>query len=258
MPTDAGDARVLLQVSPDDYVTERTRLVKQSRAGGDRASAGFYQSLKHPGRSLWAVLAAADDAAAVHAIVTATAELAKSQAAGSDSRALASATQQRRAALEGVVDRAVAALLRWDAGAEARRAEIRGLVDQLSRHPDIADAWIDGTLRDLPDDSWGFGAFTDLQVATPPRPAKPSRSEAVAQRTTERSTRTARAEQVRLARQDVAAATRELKASRQRLDAARKVLRDAEAEVRLAEADVAAAEQRHSEATARLESSQDD
>ena len=29
---DAGDARLLLQESPDDYVAERTRLVKQARA----------------------------------------------------------------------------------------------------------------------------------------------------------------------------------------------------------------------------------
>ncbi|MGZ4764499.1 MAG: hypothetical protein ACXVH5_02240 [Ilumatobacteraceae bacterium] len=258
MPTDTGDARVLLQVSPDDYVAERTRLVKQAKADGDRALAGLYQSLKHPGRSLWAVLAAGDDAVAVRAIVSATAELAKIQAAGSDPRSMATATQQRRAALESMVDRAVAALGRFDAGAAARRPEIRGLVDQLSRHADVAGAWIDGTLRDLPDDSWGFGAFTDLQVAALPRSEKPSRSEAVAQRTTERTARTARAEQLRVARHDVAEAGREVKAARQRVEAARKTLRDAEAEVRLAEADMAAAEQRHDEATARLESSEAD
>ena len=100
MPNDAGDARVLLQVSPDDYVSERARLVKQARADGDRALATFYQSLKHPGRALWAVLAAGDDADAVHGIVTATTKLAKIQAAGSDPGALAMGTQHRRTALE--------------------------------------------------------------------------------------------------------------------------------------------------------------
>ncbi len=252
MPTDAGDARVLLQVSPDDYVAERTRLVKQARADGDRAQAGLYQSLKHPGRSLWAVLVAGDDADAVHAIVTATTELAKIQAAGGDARALATATQQRRKTLDAVVDRAVAALARWDAGAAARRAEIRGVVDKLSRHPDVAEAWIDGTLRELPGDSWGFGAFTDMEVASAQHTGKPSRSDAALQRTTERTARAARAEQVREARQDVAAAGRELKAARQRVDAARKALRDAEASLRLAEADLAVAEERHDEATARV------
>lgn len=244
MPTDAGDARVLLQVSPDDYVAERTRLVKLARADGDRALAGFLQSLKHPGRSLWAVLAAGEDATAVRSIVTATTELAKIQAGGSDSRVLSSATQQRRKALEGVVDQAVAALARWDGGAEARRPEVRGLVDQLSRHPDVAEVWIDGTLRDLPDDSWGFGAFADLEVAAAPPTGKPARA--------------ARAEQVREARQDVAAAGRDLKAAERRVDAARKAVRDAEAELRLAEKDRTAAEHRHNEATALLESSQDD
>lgn len=248
MPTDAGDARVLLQVSPDDYVAERTRLVKLARADGDRVLAGFFQSLKHPGRSLWAVLAAGDDATAVHGIVTATTELAKIQAGGSDSRVLSSATQQRRKALESLVDRAVAALGRWDAGAEARRAEIRGLVDQLSRHADVAKAWIDGTLRDLPDDSWGFGAFADVEVAATPSTGKRSRA--------------ARAEHVREARrharQDVAAAGRDLEAAERRVDAARKAVRDAELELRLAEKDRAAVGQRHNEATARLESSQDE
>ena len=244
MPIDAGDARVLLQVSPDDYVAERTRLVKLARADGDRVLAGFLQSLKHPGRSLWAVLAAGDDAAAVHGIVTATMELARIQAGGSDSRVLSSATQQRRKALESVVDRAVAALARGDAGAEARRAEIRGLVDQLSRHPDVAEAWIDGTLRDLPDDSWGFGAFTGVEVAAAPSSDKPSRA--------------ARAVRVRQARQDVAAAERELKTAERAVDAARKSVRDAEAALRLAEKDRAAAEQRHNDATVALESNQDD
>jgi hypothetical protein len=258
MPTDAGDARVLLQVSPDDYVAERTRLVKLARADGDRALAGFLQSLKHPGRSLWAVLAAGEDATAVRSIVTATMELAKIQAGGSDSRALSSATQQRRKALEGVVDQAVAALARWDGGAEARRQEVRGLVDQLSRHPDVAEVWIDGTLRDLPDDSWGFGAFADLEVAAAPPRGKPSRSDAALQRTTERTARAARAEQVREARQDVAAAGRDLKAAERRVDAARQAVRDAEAELRLAEKDRTAAEHLHNQATARLESSQDD
>ena len=246
MPTDAGDARLLLHVSPDDYVTERTRLVKLAKAEGDRTLAGFFQSLKHPGRSLWAVLVAAEDAEAVRGIVSATTELAKVQAAGSDSRSLSSATKQRRTAVEGVVDQAVAALARWDAGAEARRAEIRGLVDQLSRHPDVAEAWIDATLRDLPGDSWGFGAFTGLEVAAAPPTGKPSRA-----------ARAERTEQVRQARQDVAVAERELKTAERAVDAARKSVRAAEAALRSAEKDRAAAEQRHTEATARLESGQD-
>ena len=39
------------------------------------------------------------------------------------------------------------------------------MVDQLSRHPELADAWIDGTLRELPeDDGFGFAAFTGLEI----------------------------------------------------------------------------------------------
>ncbi len=56
------DARALLQVAPDDYVAERSRLVKLARAEHDRAKVAFYQSLKRPNLSLWAVLAAGGDA----------------------------------------------------------------------------------------------------------------------------------------------------------------------------------------------------
>ena len=239
------DARALLQVAPDDYVAERTRLVKQARAEHDRALVGLYQALKRPNLSLWAVLAAGGDAAAVARIVTATTELAEIQAGGSDANGLATATQHRRKALEGLVDAAVTSLARWEPGAEARRAEIRGIIDQLSRHPDVVEAWIDGTLRDLPDDAWGFGAFADLQVTT--APSSGGRREA------EGPTRAERAEKARSAREETATAKRDLAAAERRVDAARAVLRNAEKEMRLAESDHAAADRRHKETLARLE-----
>ncbi len=120
--TDAADARLLLRQSPDDYVAERTRLVKQARADGQRDTANFYQSLKRPTLSTWAVLAAADDADAVNDVIAATNDLAKVQAGGSNAAALTSATKKRRSALEALVDRAVGALREWEPGAEARRA----------------------------------------------------------------------------------------------------------------------------------------
>jgi len=264
MATEAAGARVLLQVAPDDYVAERTRLVKQARAEGDRTRAAFYQSLKHPNLSLWAVLAAGDDAEAVHGIVSATAELAKIQARGSDSAALSTATKHRRKALEAVVDRAVSELARWERAAEARRADIRGIVDQLSRHADVVEGWIDATLRDLPDDAWGFGAFADLEVtagrqpdvgrtknAKPrggPRPTPP----APLDETPAAPTRATRAERTRQARQDVAAAKRDVSAAERRVDSARKSVHDAEKEMRQAEAEHAAAEKRLEKATAEL------
>jgi hypothetical protein len=242
MGSDAADARLLLRVGPDGYIAERTRLVKQARAAGDRALANAYQSFKHPSRSLWAVLAGGDDVDAVHGIVNATSELATIQAGGSDAKATAAATQVRRKALEAVVDRAVKALAQWDSGAAARRAEIRSIIDQLSRHPDVAEAWTDGTLRDLPDDTWGFGAFEDMEPAAAASP-----------RTTDRAARAARAEHTRQARQDEADAGRDLAAAERRLQAARKALRVAEAEMRLAESEHSAAEQRHKQALARIE-----
>jgi hypothetical protein len=265
MATDAPNARMLLQVAPDQYVAERSRLVKEARAEGDRARAAFYQSLKHPNLSLWAVLAAGADADAVRGIVTATTELAKVQAGGSDSGALSAATKQRRKALEALVDRAVAALAHWERGAEARRAEIRSVIDQLSRHADVVEGWIDGTLRDLPDDAWGFGAFADMEVKPTsqsaelrPRKAKPGAGagKVTAVEPEEPAapppSRAARIERTRQARHDVATAKRDLASAERRVDVAKKAVREAEKAVRLAEGDQAAAEKRLEQATADL------
>jgi hypothetical protein len=265
MATDAPDARTLLQVAPDQYVAERTRLMKEARAEGERARAGFYQSLKHPNLSLWAVLAAGDDAAAVRGIVAATTELAKVQARGSSSGALSTATKERRKSLEALVDRAVAALAQWERGAEARRAEIRSVIDQLSRHADVVEGWIDGTLRDLPDDAWGFGAFTNMEVTPATQSAeartKKAKPGAGARKATTAEpdevapplpSRAARAERTRQARQEVAAAKRDLAAAERRVDVAKKAVREAEKEVRLAQGDQAAAEKRLEQATADL------
>ena len=163
------DARDLFRVAPDDYVAERTRLVKQARAAGDRELAKAFTALKRPNLSLWAVLAAGDDTDAVHRVVTTTTELGKVQVEGGAPAALSTATKRRRLALEVLVERAVAALAKWVSAAETRRGEIRGIVDQLSRHPDLTEAWIDGTLRDLPDEMLGFAAFADMPVAAQSR-----------------------------------------------------------------------------------------
>ena len=177
MPSDAAaDARVLLDVAPDQYVTERDRLVKQARAAKDRASATFYQSLKRPTVPLWAVLAAGDDAKAVDAVMKVTTELGDIQGGSTKAADLAAATQRRRKALETFVDRAVKALAKWDAGAEKRRPEIRSIVDQLSRHPDLAESWVDATLRELPDSDFGFGAIADMSDVEIFKPKPPGRS----------------------------------------------------------------------------------
>ena len=269
MPSDAAaDARVLLDVAPDQYVTERDRLVKQARAAKDRGSAAFYQSLKRPTVPLWAVLAGGDDAKAVDAVMKVTTELGDIQGGSTKAAELAAATQRRRKALETFVDRAVKALSQWDAGAEKRRPEIRSIVDQLSRHPDLAETWVDATLRALPDSDFGFGAIADMADAKifKPAPPKAKRSPKSApppsrpapDRGADRAARAALAEQTRQARKDVAVAVRELATAERRLDAARAAMEDAKEELGSAEDQHAAAEQRHKKATAQLQALQDD
>jgi hypothetical protein len=273
MPSDAAaDARVLLDVAPDQYVTERDRLVKQARAAKDPSSVSFYKSLKRPTVPLWAVLAAGDDAKAVDAVMKVTTELGDIQGASTKAADLAAATQSRRKALETFVDRAVNALAKWDAGAEKRRPEIRSIVDQLSRHPDLAESWVDATLRELPDSDFGFGAIADMSDAEIFKPAPPKSkvtakrspkseeppAKSAADRGADRAARAARAEQTRQARKDVAGSVRELATAERRLDAARAAMEDAKEELGAAEDQHAAAEQRHKKATAQLEALHDD
>jgi hypothetical protein len=274
MPNDDLDARVLLEVAPDQYVTERTRVVKQARADRDKARANFYQSLKRPSVALWAALVAAD-ADVVHKILTVTTELGEVQAGGSSPADLTAATQRRRTTLEGFVDRAVNALAMFDAGAEKRRPEIRGLVDRLSRNPELAEAWIDGTLREMPDEQFGFGAFAGVEVtsrgdtkspakapakASAKVPAKPSHRAAsappdeVRNLAAERAARAQRREHAREAKQAVADAARELTAADRKVTAARTAVKDAEKELRVAEDRRAAAEREHERAVAHHES----
>ncbi|MEO8267061.1 MAG: hypothetical protein ABI706_16275 [Ilumatobacteraceae bacterium] len=277
MPKSAGspayptDARVLLLQPPDDYVGERTRLVKLARADGQRARATFLQSLKRPNLALWAVLAAGEDGEAVQALMAATTELAEVQAGGARATALSTATRYRRVALEALVDRAVAALARSVPSAAARRGEIRDIIDQLSRHPELADTWIDGTLRDLPEEEFGFGAFTIVPLTTEhdagtPAPARRTpasrlpgpRAPGPATRAStddveDRAARIARTQRATQARKDVAAAVREIAAAERRIAVARTAFEAAATELRQAEQKLAGAEERHRDATARLE-----
>ena len=269
MATPTADARVLLAVGPDQYVADRTRLVKQARADGDKATAAAYQALKRPSVALWAALAAAEPGA-VQAVISTTSALADIQAGGSDSASLSSATQTRRKALEDFVGAAVNALGKFDRGADRRRPEIRTLVDQLSRHPELADAWIDATLRELPDSEFGFGVFDDADMSAPaepvpakkkarpttkkqprevPEPTAPPRDLAA-----ERAARAKRVEAARQAKRAVSAAARDLAAAERRLDAARHAVNEAQQVLRDAEAQHAAAEHEHEQAVAHEQS----
>ncbi len=273
MPNDAFDARVLLEVAPEQYVTERTRLVKQARADRDKAQANFFQSLKRPSVALWAALVAAD-ADVVHKLLSATSELGEVQAGGSSPADLTAATKRRRTTVEGFVDRAVNALAMFDAGAEKRRPEIRSLVDQLSRNPDLADAWIDGTLREIPDEQFGFGAFDGValtpraETTSPTKAAKPTAKsstkaatrgepeprEDVRDLAAERAAKAKLKDQVREAKKAVAEAARALTAADRTVTFARAVVKDAEKQLRIAEDQRAAAEREHERAVAHHDS----
>lgn len=223
---------------------------------------------------MWAVLAAGDDAAAVNDVIEATGKVGEVQAGGGAGKALSTVTQERRKSLERLVDRSVKALAQWDTGAESKRAEIRGIIDQVSRRPDLAQAWIEGTLRELPGDTFGFSAFEDRDVSAPPdRPvtSKPHKAARPSARPSggaakrgepkaidEHKGRTAeqrleRAQLARQARKAIRDAARDLAATERKLESAQRAMDEAEQNVRAAEQAHAAAQQRHAAATAELE-----
>jgi hypothetical protein len=168
------DARSLLEGGPDEYIARRDALAKDLKAAGDRDAASVVKSLGKPTMGLWGVLAAGADADAVRSAVDATAALVRVQAGAHDRAEISSATATRRAAIDRVVALGAAALGR---GSDARTQEVRDLVERLSRQPELLDAWLDGTLRDVPDEGLGFDAFAAFEppgraTTTPERPAK--------------------------------------------------------------------------------------
>lgn len=217
------------------------------------------------------MLAAGEDIEAVHAVVEATSDVAEVQAGGGAGKALSTVTQKRRRALEHLVDLGVKALARWDSAAESKRAEIRNIVDQVSRRADLAEAWIEGTLRELPGDTFGFAAFEDRDLAARPDngarryATNPRRGESKpTPRTVAKAEQPAgptaaeRATRVREARRAIRDAGRDLAAAERKLESARRTLDDAEENMRGAQEVHDAARKRHEAATAQLEAAEGD
>ncbi len=271
-------ARAMFRVSPGAYVDERSRLARAAKSAGDKDLGKQFQALARPTLAMWAVVAAADDPADVRELLGVTEELAVVQGRG-DRDATVEMAKRRRAAIEAIVETAVGALRPWEPSAEARRPEIRTIVDQLSRHPELASTWIDGTLRRLPEaDVFGFAAFTGRETpeASESRPtAKPARrlksvpplardsddagaSERAAaelrrsRERAEREARAARAVATREARRDVEAAAKAVTAVQRKVTDAEAVAREAETVLRALEAERDSAARLHVEAVSRL------
>jgi hypothetical protein len=175
------DARGLLAAGPDGFVAARDAEVRRLRQAKDRDAASQLHALRRPGLAMWAVLAAGADAGLVSRVMDATAALLSVQTEPGSRQRLAEAIDERRTAVHAVVEQAVDALAESGKGASAaaQRDEIATIVDRVSRHPELAPAWLDATLRDVPEDT-GFGAFEGAMVLAPERPPEP---EPAAQRT---------------------------------------------------------------------------
>jgi hypothetical protein len=235
------DARELLAAGPDGYTAARDAEVRRRKGERDRDGAASIKALGKPSLALWAVLAAADDAELTRRAVAATTSLAETQGAavvGKGAEQIAVATAARKKALDAVTDAAASALAAHDKAATiAHRTEIRSLIDRVSRHPELLDDWLAGTLRDIPPDT-GFEAFdamtpqsrprterapaTRAKVATAPRPAERPAAVAREQRAKASEARARARTLVREAERDLAGADRAVHDAERALAAAEK------------------------------------
>jgi hypothetical protein len=178
--TVAAVGRELLDGPLDEYVARRKAVARRLRDGGDREAAKAVEGMGKPTVVLFAALRAADDPGAVRAAVDATAEVARVQTGAGDRSALGRASADRRARIDELVATGLAAA--GGGGGSGRADEVRAAVDLLTRHDEVLDAWLDGTLRDLPRSDAGFGAlglesvFADVGAGSGASTARPSRS----------------------------------------------------------------------------------
>lgn len=163
------DARQLLDAGPDGYTAARDAEVRRLRAEKNRDEATALKALGKPSLALWAVLAAANDATLARHAVELTTALGAAQSVavrGKGAEQIADAAAARRGALDALTDAAVSALAAHGKAVtvDGHRAEIRSIIDRVSRHPELLDEWRDGTLRDIPADT-GFDAFAAITPA---------------------------------------------------------------------------------------------
>jgi len=257
------DAKALLEVGPAEYVAHRNELVKQATAAKDRATATSLKQLRRPTVALWAVLSAAARAPdAVRDAVESTARLAKVQSHSREAGAIREATNERRRSLDAVVDEALGALREHEGkSAQGRRDEIRDIVERLSRQADLLPAWLDATLRDLPEESFGFGELAMDDGTPSPSPEKSNRSSSESAPSPADERRKAKLEQataavdearreVALARKAVEAADKELASAERQLEQLRRERADRATKLAQAERGLEKAEARRRSAQA--------
>jgi hypothetical protein len=147
----------LLDGPLDEYVARRKAVARRLRVNGDREAAKAVEGLTKPTVVVFAALRAADDPAMVRAAVDATTEVARVQTGAGDRSDLARASAERRARIDELVDAGLAAT--GGGGGTGRADEVRAVIDLLTRHDEVLDAWLDGTLRDLPESDAGFASL---------------------------------------------------------------------------------------------------
>jgi hypothetical protein len=161
--------RELLGGPLEEYVARRKVVARRVRDAGERDAAKAIEGLGKPTVVMFAALRAADDPKAVRAAVDATAEVARVQTGSGDRAALARASAVRRELIDELVEAGLAAA--GGGGGPGRADEVRAAVDLLTRHDEVLDTWLAGTLRELPQSDAGFGSLGLASVVADTGPA---------------------------------------------------------------------------------------
>jgi hypothetical protein len=169
------EAKQLLGATPEDFVAERKRIVRELRQAGRDEDARALAGLRKPTAVVLAVnRAARDRPQAARDAARAAEELAKSQFSG-EAEKYARARKDLESALALLAEVAVARLSREKPATEAMRRRVADLLRSATADTDARAALEQGVLQEE-GDAPGFSAFAGMAAPAGKRPASPSRS----------------------------------------------------------------------------------
>jgi hypothetical protein len=216
------EARKLLAVSPEDFVSERQSLARELRDAGRREEAAAIAAMRKPPPVVLAVnRAARDRPKAARAAADAAARVVKAQFGGEPDE-YAQARKELDDSLDLLADVAIAQLSRGKSASDAVRRRVRDLLRSAVADETSREALAHGVLADEVEAA-GFAPFAGL---TPTRKTSSKPSAAKEKRDAEK-----RRAEVKAAREELSRAEQELREAERAVREAERARSKAETEV---------------------------
>ncbi|MDQ3709796.1 MAG: hypothetical protein M3387_10935 [Actinomycetota bacterium] len=164
----ADEVDTLFTLVPDEFTAARDGLVKRLRAAGEREAAKTVAGLRRPKLAAWAVNHLVRcDRAAVEALLEAGAAVREQQRrllSGAKAPQLRAVSAARRAAIEELVAKAVAALAQHGVNPQAHVGEITATLEAASADEQAARQVLAGRLSSPLAAPSGFGDLSGLSL----------------------------------------------------------------------------------------------